>query len=104
VADNGSLAPLGFAARQSGTGGIANQPEIPAMYDVKKQARSAAEAYKMRQANITIQLAALLDAQRAHAGDAAKEPRHWGYAGDLESVEELLSKAVEALGGKPVTA
>ena len=45
------------------------------MYDVKKQARSAAEAYKMRQANITIQLAALLDAQRAHAGDAAKEPR-----------------------------
>jgi hypothetical protein len=74
------------------------------MYNVNKQARSAAEAYKMRQANISIQLAALLDAQRTHAERAAQKPSHWGFAGDLGHVEELLARAVEAVGGKPETA
>lgn len=71
------------------------------MDNVNKQAHSAAEAYKMRQANISIQLAALLDAQRTHAERAAQEPGSWGFAGDLGRLEELLVQAVEVVGGQP---
>lgn len=69
------------------------------MYKVREEARSAAEAYKMHQSNITVKLAQLLELQRAHAQCAAKSPRNWGYAGDLGHLEEILDQAIGAVGG-----
>lgn len=60
---------------------------------------SAAGAYKIRSANITILLAQLLDQQRQHAERAAKEPQHWGFAGDLAALETAMRRAIAAVGG-----
>lgn len=68
------------------------------MYDVNKQARSSAEAYQMRQANISIRFAQLLDLLREHAEQAARQPRNWGYAGDLGHMEDMLERAAQAIG------
>ncbi|RSZ35064.1 MULTISPECIES: hypothetical protein [unclassified Variovorax] len=60
---------------------------------------SATEAYKIRSANITVLLAQLLDQKRLHAERAAKEPQHWGFAGDLAELEAAMRRAIAAVGG-----
>jgi len=60
-------------------------------------AKSAAEAYKMHEANITILLAGFIDKKREHAELAAKQPTNWGYVGDIGSTERLLRQAIEAV-------
>lgn len=64
------------------------------MYDAAT-AKTAAEAYQMIEANITILLADLLDKKREHAKNAAQQPENWGYAGDLAACQKALAEAVE---------
>ena len=61
---------------------------------------SATDAYALHSARVTVLLAAYLDASRAHAARQAAQPRKWGYAGDLQHVETLFARAIEALGGE----
>lgn len=61
--------------------------------------RSAAGAYKARQANISILIAALIDGLDAHAKRAAAQPRDYGYAGDLSNAQRRLEEMVASLAG-----
>ena len=64
------------------------------------QESTALETYQARQANISILLAALNDRLAAHSHKAASKPRHWGYAGDLGSVQEELERIVAMLSSE----
>ena len=64
------------------------------------QESTAWEAYQARQANISILLAALNDWLAVHSHKAASKPRHWGYAGDLGSVQEELERIVAMLSSE----
>lgn len=61
---------------------------------------TALETYQARQANISILLAALNDRLAVHSHKAASKPRHWGYAGDLGSVQEELERIVAMLSSE----
>lgn len=64
------------------------------------QESTALEAYQARQANISILLAALNDRLVVHSHKAASKPRHWGYAGDLGSIQEELERIVAMLSSE----
>lgn len=68
------------------------------LIDARRES-SAANAYKARQANISILLAALNDRLRDHAQRATAEPRHWGHDGDLGHVQEQLEEITNFLAG-----
>ncbi len=63
------------------------------------QESTAWEAYQARQANVSILLAALNDRLAVHSHSAASKPKHWGYAGDLGTVQEELERIVAMLSG-----
>lgn len=63
------------------------------------RASSAAEAYKIRSANVTVLLAQLLDQKCQHAERAARQPRNYGFSGDLVELETAMRRAIEAVGG-----
>ena len=64
------------------------------------QESTALETYQARQANIFILLAALNDRLAVHSHKAASKPKHWGYAGDLGSVQEGLETIVAMLSSE----
>ncbi len=64
------------------------------------QESTAFETYQARQANIFILLAALNDRLAVHSHKAASKPKHWGYAGDLGSVQEGLETIVAMLSSE----
>ena len=64
------------------------------------QESTALETYQARQANIFILLAALNDRLAVHSHSAASKPKHWGYAGDLGSVQEELERIVAMLSSE----
>ena len=63
------------------------------LIDANKES-TAVGAYQARQANISILLAALNDKLALHSKWSAKQPRDWGYAGDLGNVQEGLERIV----------
>ncbi|WP_230680873.1 hypothetical protein [Paracidovorax cattleyae] len=58
---------------------------------------TAQGAYQAHQANISILLAALNDELRLHARRAASQPRHRGFAGDLQEIQSRLEEMVSLL-------
>ncbi|ABM33450.1 hypothetical protein QRO08_03830 [Paracidovorax citrulli] len=58
---------------------------------------TAQGAYQAHQANIGILLAALNDELRSHGLRAASQPRHRGFAGDLQEIQSRLEEMVTLL-------
>ena len=56
--------------------------------------------YAARQAAIKGLMAQLTREMKDHATRAAKDPRNWGYAGDLGRVEMLMQELVDGLAGR----
>lgn len=59
---------------------------------------TAMGAYIDHQEKIARLLARLEEGRRAHAARQVKDPRNWGYSGDLAEVERVLAQALEHLG------
>jgi hypothetical protein len=55
--------------------------------------------YDGHQRTISGQIARLNKALIKHSKKQAQQPGHWGYAGDLGHVSELLDEAINFLGG-----
>jgi hypothetical protein len=58
---------------------------------------TAAEAYKARRSDVERLLDMLREEVAHHAEYAAKEPRDWGFVGDLGHVRDLLVEALAFL-------
>ena len=58
---------------------------------------TAAEAYQARRRDVEKLLDMLREEVAHHADYAAKEPRDWGFAGDLGRVRDLLVEALAFL-------
>lgn len=88
------------AGCHAGQNGDKSSHPVPSGELLKVSRRCRAdEAYKIRSANITVLFAQLLDQSRLHAERAAKEPQHWGFAGDLAELETAMRRAIAAVGG-----
>jgi hypothetical protein len=59
---------------------------------------TAAQAYTIRQANVTELLSRLQAAIEAHGARAAARPGDWGLPGDLARIEGALAEALAVLG------
>lgn len=69
------------------------------MKTTTKKAEPSAEAlYAARRTAILGQIEILKSTLDRHATKAAREPKHYGYAGDLGRIQELLNEALTALG------
>ena len=65
---------------------------------IKKQLKqSAAERYADLQADIGALLDLIAEEARVHAERAAKEPRNWGYVGDVGHIRESLKGVLASL-------
>ena len=59
---------------------------------------TANRAYNRKLEAAQDRIAALGDAIAEHHRQQMHEPRHWGYAGDLDLLNELLDRALAAIG------
>ena len=59
--------------------------------------QTAAECYADRQQDIGVLLDLIAEELRIHAALAAKDPKNWGFAGDLGRIRENLKDVLESL-------
>ena len=65
---------------------------------IKRQLKqTAAERYAENQKDIAVLIDLIGEELRVHAQEAAKEPKDWGYPGDLGSVREGMKRILESL-------
>ena len=74
-----------------------NQKDIEARCAKRKVKQSAAERYADHQNDIGIMLDLVGEELRVHAERAGKDPKDWGYAGDLGHIRESLKRVLESL-------
>lgn len=58
-----------------------------------------AKTIEQANANIDCLLRRLALARAQHAERAAANPTHWGFAGDVQHLEQRLKELVEGMGG-----
>ena len=65
---------------------------------IKRQLKqTAAERYADHQGDIAVLMDLVGEELRVHAAQAAKEPKDWGYAGDLGRVRGSMKGILESL-------
>jgi len=74
-----------------------NRKEIEARRAKRRVKQTAAERYADHRNDIGIMLDLVGEELRVHAERASKDPKDWGYAGDLGHIRESLKRILESL-------
>lgn len=75
----------------------ANHEETKMKNIDRRMNQTAAEMYAERQKDIGALMDLIGQEMKAHAEKAAKDPKNWGYAGDLGRIREVMKEALMSL-------